>query len=310
MDFNQRTTEIFEAPISPLNWNSLLRECEAIEKDNAYFPTGFLWVLEYKRYQIEVARNNLGRAKRHLKAAIGLVPYTINLVQEYKALHIRDAAFKYIALIITCKKYEDKALGLAKQFDACNMEYALVTGSDTDPIDHPRAIQVDAPDNYESLPSKVFAACTWVYENIGSNVGVLKIDDDMSIESPAKLQGLLDQFLAKEIEYAGRPIAVGAEHDRCWHWHKCQDPALNTRVYGRPFYRPWAGGSAYFIGPKALEKLIISMIRFPAQVDGEYYEDKLVGDLLMFEGIPLHPIEDFEEMGLSSTIEREDRHAL
>jgi hypothetical protein len=49
----------------------------------------------------------------------------------------------------------------------------------------------------------------------------------------------------------------------------------------------------------ALEKLVMNLTRFPAQFDGEYYEDKLVGDTLMFEGIELSVQESLATMGLA-----------
>jgi len=110
MNFNERTTALLHAPLSPLTWDSMWRECQAIEDDNPYIPSGYLWVLEYKRYKIEMARGNSWQATRHLRNAIALTPYADELVQEYVRLCRKDSEIAYLALIVTCKKNEAKRL--------------------------------------------------------------------------------------------------------------------------------------------------------------------------------------------------------
>lgn len=299
MNFNERTTAVLQAPLSPLTWNSVLRECASIEADNPYIPSGFLWALEYKRYQIDIARGNVKQATRHLKSAIALVPYNDQLIKEYVSLCNRDTDISFLALIVTCKKNEEKALELARHFDASQIEYAIITGSDTAPIHHPRAVQVDVPDNYEALGRKVVAGCAWVYENLSPQIGVLKVSDNMLVENPVLLLKTLQQW-KQDNAYAGVPAHMGGEHDRCRHWGKCEDNTLNSTPYSRPYYRSWAIGDAYFLAPGPLEKLVLSLTRFPAQFDGEYFEDKLVGDVLMFEGVSLHALQDYVDIGMSA----------
>jgi hypothetical protein len=45
------------------------------------------------------------------------------------------------------------------------------------------------------------------------------------------------------------------------------------------------------------------MMRFPGLFEGEYYEDKLVGDVMMAAEIELKPLEGYEEFGLILTDE-------
>lgn len=45
---------------------------------------------------------------------------------------------------------------------------------------------------------------------------------------------------------------------------------------------------------------MLSLTRFPAQFDGEYYEDKLIGDVLMFEGVSLSGFDEYAEIGMVS----------
>jgi len=81
-------------------------------------------------------------------------------------------------------------------------------------------------------------------------------------------------------------------------------------VYSRPYCGPWAEGDAYYLGAGVMGKLVLSMIRFPAQFDGEYYADKLVGDALMFEGYTLMPITNYAELGLACTVSSDGANIL
>lgn len=299
MNFNQRTTELMQVQLSPLNLDAMVRECDAIIAENPYIPSGYMWAIEYKRYQIELARGNTWLALQYLKRTIALNPYSDDLVNEYVRTCRRESPIEFVALIITSKKNEARALKLAMHLDASGIDYAIVTGNDTAPIVHERSVQVNVKDNYESLGRKVVAACTWVYENLSPDIGILKLDDDMLVENPITLRNKLALFKEHGL-YAGLPSHMGGDHDRCRHWGKCEDPALNQRVYSRPYYRAWAEGDAYFMAAGVMQKLVLSLIRFPAQFEGEFYEDKLIGDVLMFEGVNLTALESYADMGMAS----------
>jgi hypothetical protein len=297
MTFNERINTLLKTPAIPLTWDSILKECSRLENDHAHIRSEFQWALDYKRFQVEVARGNRSAGLTALRAAIGAAPENNDILGDYKNYVGKPAIVENIVLIVSSKKNEEKAAKLAWQLDKGNIQYLIVSGSDTAPIAHIRALQVDAPDSYEGTPKKVAAAFTWIYENLGSNVGVLKVDDDMTLQDAGKLQSSLTR-MARENLYAGLPVAH-SQFDRCAHWGKCQDAALNRRVYGRPVLRPWANGAAYYLGPGPLEKVVFSLMRFPGLFEGEYYEDKLVGDVLVFENVALTPIKEFGEFGFS-----------
>jgi hypothetical protein len=300
-DFRQRIVNLAQLTVTHDTSASILQECSSIDASSAYIPSGFRWVLDYKRYQVEMLRGNKSSALAQLRKAIAQFPYHDDILSEYRRLVQRDASTQDLALIISCKKYEAKAIQLAGQFDAAHIEYVIVTGNDTAPIENTRALQVGVPDSYEHLPKKVLAAFTWIFENLGTNVGVLKVDDDQALFDGNKLTETMIRLHGLDA-YAGVPVS-GVTHDRNWHWGKCSDAVLNTRTYGRPFWRQWAKGGAYYLGPGPLEKLVIAMVRFPGLFEGEYYEDKLVGDVLMFEQVELKQLPGYEEFGLSLTDE-------
>jgi len=294
--FAERIEALSCMAINRTNGDEVLRECAAIEQSNPYIPSGFQWILEYSRFQVAANRGNQDRALAHLRAAIALVPYHVELVERYKRLVKKDSTVTNLVLIITCSKYAEKALALARQLEASGIRYLIVTGSDTNAIEHPRALQVDARDNYESLPRKIGAALRYVYEGVGTNVGVLKVDDDQTLFDPARLKSIMDELYRADA-YAGVPVS-GETHDRNWHWDKCEDSVLNRRSYGRPYVRRWAMGGAYYLGPGPVERVVLALTRFPGLFEGEYYEDKLVGDTLAAEGLDLTAVPGYESFGL------------
>jgi hypothetical protein len=298
---NQRVVALLQQESGPLANEYILQECDAIEAESASIPSYFRWTLHYKRFQVEQHRGNSTEAKRHLKNAIALAPFNNDIVEDYRGAFVNKPGWPHpnIALLISCKKYESKALQLASQFDQAGIEYLIISGNDTPAIAHPRALQVDTPDNYESLPRKVAAACTWVVENLGPNVGVLKVDDDQYLFDPPRLKAMLDTLRERDA-YAGVPVS-GLTHDRNWHWNKCQDKSLHKISYGRPFLRQWAMGGAYYLGPGPLCKLVTTLIRFPGLLQSEYFEDKMVGDTLIVENVDLLPLKAYEDFGLTLT---------
>lgn len=296
MNFNERLTTLLQTPSLPLTWDSILQECYRIEADHDHIRSEFQWAIDYKRFQVEVDRGNRSAALIALKRAIATAPDNHDIMADYQNYVGRPAILDNIVLIISSKRNEAKALRLAAQFDKADIQFMIVTGSDTAPVQHLRALQVDASDSYEATPQKVVAAFAWVYENLGA-AGVLKVDDDMTLQDAAALKRSL-QRMAQENGYVGIPVQ-NAQFDRCAHWGKCRDDALNRRVYGRPIIRPWAVGSAYYLGPAPLAKALFSLMRFPGLFDGEYYEDKLIGDVLVFENVQLKPVNSYAELGLA-----------
>jgi hypothetical protein len=296
MLFNQRATALLQLPVFPFTWDSILKECTRLEEEFLDIPSEYKWALDYKRFEVERARGNNSMAIWHLKSAIATAPYNNDILGDYKELVKKTSGIKNLVLIVTSKKNEAKALRLAAQLDQSNVEYLIVSGCDTSSIKHIRALQLDISDSHESEPQKVVAALTWVYENIGNNVGVMKVSDQMLLQDAEKLRQSLSQ-LGRENVYAGVPSnSFGL--DRCQHWGLCRDQDLNRRVYGRPVLRDWASSGAYYLGPRPLEKIVLSLLRFPGLFEGEYYDDKLIGDTLVFENEALTERKSYADFGL------------
>jgi predicted O-linked N-acetylglucosamine transferase (SPINDLY family) len=226
-----------------------------------------------------------------LRTALSLRPYDASLQTAYEsALRLRREAARpgAIGLIITCEKYFERALRLHAKLSALNaLPLWLVVGRGANVPAHADLVQVDAPDDYESLPKKVRAAFVHAYERHGC--AVFKIDDDLQITDGTRFVDDVRALIGGAVDYAG--FEVGSpDHDRTWHWNKCRDAALNRMPYGKRYRGTWANGPFYYLSAAALRAFALATLRFPSEIDGELYEDKFIGDTLRAEGIRLAPL--------------------
>lgn len=226
-----------------------------------------------------------------IRAALSLHPYDTTLPARYaSSLRRRRGTCRAsaIGLIITCEKYFDRALRLHAKLSALDaFPLRLVVGRDARVPAHVDLLEVDAPDDYESLPRKVREVFVHIHERHGG--AVFKIDDDLQITDAVRFCESVRALLGAEVDYAGFEVGCAA-HDRAWHWGKCRKAALNRTPYGRRFVGPWANGPFYYLSATALHAFALAVLRFPAEIEGELYEDKFVGDTLRAEGIRLSPL--------------------
>jgi predicted O-linked N-acetylglucosamine transferase (SPINDLY family) len=223
-----------------------------------------------------------------MRAKLALQPYDEPLQSAYLAAVERQRAANRpaaIGLIVTCAKYFERARRLHARLASLDvLPLRLVVGRGAAVEPHPDLLEVDAPDDYESLPLKVREAFLHVFERYGC--AAFKIDDDLQITDEARLAECVQALLVGGSDYAG--FEVGSPmHDRTWHWNKCRDAALNRTPYGKRFHGRWANGPFYFLSAAALRTFALAVLRFPGEIEGELYEDKFVGDTLRAEGIRL-----------------------
>ncbi len=226
-----------------------------------------------------------------LRTALSLRPYDASVQSAYEsALTLRREAARpdAIGLIITCENYFERALRLHAKLSALNvLALRLVVGRGANVPAHADLVEVDAPDDYESLPKKVRSAFLHAYERYGC--AVFKIVDDLQITDGTRFVDDVRALIRGAVDYAG--FEVGSpDHDRTWHWNKCRDAVLNRMPYGKRFRGTWAQGPFYYLSAAALRAFALASLRFPSEMDGELYEDKFVGDTLRAEGIRLAPL--------------------
>jgi hypothetical protein len=191
-----------------------------------------------------------------------------------------------VHLVISCVPRIHKALELRDQLlDRKNPVVVVVGREGACPdVFEDGVMALDVPDTYEALPKKVLEALFAVRRYFGA-LPVLKIDDDCTVRGTPNQAGTA--ALLNEHQFAGE--LVGDEwFDRCWHFGKCSSPVFNT-PYEKPFVGAWPDGPLYYLGPRAVEVLVRTYVRYPGIIEGEMFEDKLVADLLRSHGIsPAH----------------------
>lgn len=135
---------------------------------------------------------------------------------------------------------------------------------------------LDCPDRYEDLPKKTFALLAHLAES-RSFSHVLKCDDDTYVDLARVARLRVDG-----IDYGGeRHGRKGV--DRWWHALRT-DGLASRRPYDGPWLGPWAGGGAYLLSRQAVDVVLATGKEY---FDGEFYEDKAVGDALRRRGVPL-----------------------
>jgi hypothetical protein len=249
--------------------------------------------LHLLRVQPLLEQRQFEAALADARLALTLAPYDTDALALFEALLTQSqrAAARPLALVISCEKYFSRALRMSEylaQLDG--IDHRIVVGQTAQVPEHPRLMRVAAADDYESLPHKVAAAFTAVYETFQPGTSVFKVDDDVDIRDAAEFSRAMAEIVASPGDYAG--FVVGEpSHDRTWHWRKCSTQTLNQQAYGKRYLGNWANGPFYYLSARALRAFALAQIRFPAEIDGELYEDKFVGDTLRREGISVTPLD-------------------
>ena len=201
---------------------------------------------------------------------------------------VNSSNSKIAIMIISCKKNLDKIKILReKLYQKINLPYCFVIGEpelSSDWQNKGDILYVKSPDNYESLPLKVFQAfqffhCCFDFQ------GVLKLDDDTWIKDMPRFLELIDWLSTESTQdYMGNTI--GYSIGRSWHFSKCESKSIDQTPYDLPFLARWCdGGSGYFLSRKSLEILFEYTMKYPGCFRGELYEDVLVAKILYLNGI-------------------------
>ncbi|MEM1172050.1 MAG: tetratricopeptide repeat protein [Cyanobacteria bacterium P01_H01_bin.35] len=210
-----------------------------------------------------------------------------HLVDKMPAL-VNSSNSKIAIMIISCKKNLDKIKILReKLYQKIKLPYFFVIGEpelSSDWQNEGDILYVKSPDNYESLPLKVFQAfqffhCCFDFQ------GVLKLDDDTWIKDMPRFLELID-WLSTESTHDYMGNTIGYSIGRSWHFNKCESKSIDKTPYDLPFVARWCdGGSGYFLSRKSLEILFEYTMKYPGCFRGELYEDVLVAKILYLNGI-------------------------
>lgn len=208
---------------------------------------------------------------------------------------------RFVALHMTCLPRLARAEESAASFTAHDADRQLahlflVGGAERCAFEPASGLlQVGAPDSYEHLPRKVFAAYELLAVSLGS-VAILKVDDDHRLKSFSQLMRRLRGAAA-----AGSPrqegslyeMSMPSAHLRGWHFGKCQDPDLNEKTITQPSPPAWITGEhGYLLNAAALRACAWANLHYASWLHSIAYEDIAVGDVSDRLGVRLvhHPL--------------------
>ena len=193
-------------------------------------------------------------------------------------LSTRNLSESLIVMVITCRR----RLHLVKQINNSwggelrklgIKVWFVIGGCKTSELDG-NFIKLCCPDNYESLPQKIYRASQFILRNF-SFQHLYKVDDDTLVNPRLLLSIPLDKY-----HYLGRCETVTHEFNRYWHRGKCENKSLDhipypiSRIrYGATYAKGEAG---YFLSRKAVQMLN----QFEDSICSDLYEDKAIGDAL------------------------------
>lgn len=188
-----------------------------------------------------------------------------------------------VFMITSCLRYLDKARKVQATLQALGAHARIVIGDPSLPaaVEDGDVTRLPVPDSYEALTLKVLEGLTWVRQTYGP-VNVCKVDDDMRFTDAFDAIRLAE--VAHSLQYAGQPW--GGVCDRAWHLGKTARP---TPIYARRQRGMFAYGPMYLLGARAVDHLVRIWTHFPGEVEGRFYEDRAIGELLAEAGIPLKP---------------------
>jgi glycosyltransferase involved in cell wall biosynthesis len=169
---------------------------------------------------------------------------------------------KTLVAVVSCKQYADRVRAQQETW----IPSALAAGYDVQIFDGER---LGVPDDYYSLIPKTQAICQWAltrgYERL------LKVDDDCGIR--------VDRLRPTTFDYAGIVIAA----NDCGSTVPPGAPARPRGTYPHNY----ASGGAYWLSRKAMT------IIANAKPNGDWAEDRFVGNILARHGIFVRRIPDY-----------------
>lgn len=216
-----------------------------------------------------------------------------DITSPLEVLQYRRNKSKIVVLVISCVKRQNlvnqarstwvrdlQEIGVTCYFVIGNPRQDIATTEGD-------LLIVPCPDNYESLPSKVYLAMKYCLHNCNFS-HVFKVDDD-TIVNPLSLISL--QF--RDQDYIGRSQTVDNKFNRFWHRGKCEVPHLNQIAYPANRIRyglQYAKGEAgYFLSRRAIK----SLIPMEKYIMTDLYEDKAIGECLGRVNIKLCILPEF-----------------
>jgi len=199
--------------------------------------------------------------------------------------------FKLIIGIESCTKYTLRQDAVRKTWlkDCIKLgvrAYFLVGRPGQESEIQGDVLYLNCGDNYLDLPQKTIAFLDFVEKKL-SFTHIYKCDDDTFLNLPALLS-----FTPEPYDYCGDQDKV-MRVDAGWHV-KHVEPHLRNQPYPGTYIGPWMrGGSGYFLSKKAVQCAVKEYTKF---INKEFYEDKLIGDIMRTNKISFLIDKSFKEI--------------
>jgi len=186
--------------------------------------------------------------------------------------------------IITCEKYKHKIV--EQNFINMNLpfKYRYFIGNPElenayDDKDS-NIVYLPCPDNYESLPKKVYCMLEWITKNYPETEYICKMDDDVKINLYKFI--MYSKFVsAKKFDYAG--VATNSKGGKSnWHFGKTEDQNLSNQIIHMPKSK-YCGGPTYFLSRKATTVILEDF--WKPETETTIYEDQSIGRCLNLKNI-------------------------
>ena len=185
---------------------------------------------------------------------------------------------KLLVLIFSCKKYlfrlnKLRNIGYFDTFEKKNIHYLIIIGNTNlseEYILQKNTLTVKVDDTYRGFPYKIIKTFN-IINKLYNYDYIIKTDDDCLLNID-KLHDIFDYV--KKYDYIGRLNNFKHQYNPNWN-------GLNNKSkYLGPYMN---GATGYVLSKKALET-IINYKETNKLLLNEFYEDKLVGDILRLNG--------------------------
>jgi hypothetical protein len=187
-----------------------------------------------------------------------------------------------ILLVCGCRKYEEYLHAAIRRFDHPEYEVIGFLGGDKESFDPvTRILTLPTPDTYETLPTKLHAAFTWIQKFRPGTPGVFKTDDDMMFDMDAMVTTIIANTT---IPYWGitasvcKAATISPERILNRFENTSLRPSHQTAAY--------SFGAGYWVSKDALPLIVAAAADYKASV----LEDVCTGFVMNRAGIMPHRI--------------------
>jgi len=188
---------------------------------------------------------------------------------------------KILVLIFTCQKYKSRIDILEKAgyfdiFEEEHQDYLIVIGNEKNMeeeyILNEKILTVNVDDSYKGLSKKIIKTINILY-NLFDYDYIIKSDDDCIININRVLEN---------ITYIEKCDYVGCLNNYKSEYNSNYNGLDNTKS---TYYGPYMNGAnGYMLSKKAIETIVNNKEQTDKLLLNEFYEDKLIGDILRLNG--------------------------